>query len=164
MKHTLSLIGLLVLGILLLFNPDTGLITAVAGDATVALSAAAEPSTTTGQSLPAAVPTTAGEPPPSTSTTILGPTNGSVLGASIPTEFGPFQVEIIIEDGEMVDVVTIAEPHDRKSQRINDYAIPLYEEAVISTQSADIDAISGATITWGAYTASIQSAIDEAGI
>jgi uncharacterized protein with FMN-binding domain len=164
MKRTLSLIGLLVLGILLLFNPDTGLITAVAGDATVALPAAAEPSTTTGQPLPTVVPTTAGEPPLSTSTTIAGSSNGSVIGASVPTEFGPFQVEIIIENGEMVDIITIAEPHDRKSRQINDYVIPLYEEDVISTQSADIDAISGATVTWGAYTASVRSAMDEAGI
>ncbi|MEA3511626.1 MAG: FMN-binding protein, partial [Actinomycetota bacterium] len=85
-------------------------------------------------------------------------------GASVPTEFGEFQVEIVIEGGVMVDVITLSEPGDRKSRQINDYVIPLYEEDVISTQNADIDAISGATVTWGAYTASIQSAMDEAGI
>jgi uncharacterized protein with FMN-binding domain len=95
---------------------------------------------------------------------VAAPTTSSVLGASVPTEFGPIQVEIVIEDGQMVEVVTVAEPEDRKSQRINDQVMPLYEEAVISTQSADIDAISGATVTWGAYTASVQSAMDEAGI
>ncbi len=175
MKRTLSLIGLLVLGILLLFNPDTGLITAVAGDVTVALPAPAEPTTTAGQTPPAVASTTTGEPPttstPTTetlestpSTTVVTPTDGSVLGASVPTEFGEFQVEIIIEGGEMVDITTVSQPNDRKSQRINDYALPLYEEDVISTQSADIDAISGATVTWGAYTASVQSAMDVAGI
>lgn len=184
MKRTLSLIGLLVLGILLLFNPDTGLITAVAGDMTVALPAPVEPSTTTGEPLPTVASTTAGEPPPAvsptsdapestttraadpstTSATIVVPTDGSVIGASVPTEFGEFQVEIIIEDGVMVDVITLSEPGDRKSRQINDYVLPLYEENVISTQSADIDAISGATVTWGAYTASVRSAMDEAGI
>ncbi len=164
MKRTLSLIGLLILGILLLFNPDTGLVTAVGSDVALAQSTLPAPSTTTGQPLPTVASSTPGEPPPTTSTTTGASTNFTVLGASVPTEFGPFQVEIIIEGGEMVDIVTIAEPNDRKSQRINDYVIPLYEEAVISTQSADIDAISGATVTWGAYTASIQSAMDEAGI
>ena len=184
MKRTLSLIGLLVLGILLLFNPDTGLITAVAGDMTVTLPAPVEPETTTGQAHRTVTSTTSGEPPTTvdptpdnpqsttstttdtstTSTTVVAPVDGSVLGASVPTEFGEFQVEIVIEDGEMVDIITISEPHDRKSQQINDYVIPLYEEDVISNQSADIDAFSGATVTWGAYTASARSAMDEAGI
>jgi len=169
MKRTLSLIGLLVLGILLLFNPDTGLITAVGADVTVALPAPIEPEATSGQSHRTDTSTTTGEPPPdssesTTSTSAVGPTDGSVLGASVPTEFGEFQVEIIIEDGAMVDIITLSEPGDRKSRQINDYVLPLYEEDVISTQSADIDAISGATVTWGAYTASVRSAMDEAGI
>ena len=184
MKRTLSLIGLLVLGILLLFNPDTGLITAVAGDMTVTLPAPAEPASATAQSHGTHASTTTGEPPPgseptegtaepttttsvdpsTTSTTTVVPTDVSVTGASVSTEFGEFQVEIIIESGVMVDVVTLSEPGDRKSRRINDYVLPLYEEDVISTQSADIDAISGATVTWGAYTASVRSAMDEAGI
>jgi hypothetical protein len=128
-------------------------------------------------------PTTTGEPPPSdtpdsdstsltTSTpgsssppsTSESPTTFSVLGSEVPSEFGVFQVEIVVTDGEMVDIVTISEPHDRKSRRINDEVIPLYEEAVISSQSADIDAISGATVTWGAYTASVRSAMEEAGL
>jgi len=169
MKRTLSLIGLLVLGILLLFNPDTGLITAVGADVTVALPAPVEPEATTGQSHRTDTSTTTGEPPPespesTTSTTVVVTTDGSVLGASVPTEFGEFQVEVIVEDGAMVDIITISEPGDRKSRQINDYVLPLYEEDVISTQSADIDAISGATVTWGAYTASVRSAMDEAGI
>lgn len=184
MKRTLSLIGLLVLGILLLFNPDAGLITAVAGDMTVTLPAPVEPENATSRSHRTHASTTTGEPPPTTdpteetpesttttsvdpsttSTTTVVPTDGSVLGASVPTEFGEFQVEIIIEGGVIVDVVTLSEPGDRKSRQINDYVLPLYEEDVISTQSADIDAISGATVTWGAYTASVRSAMDEAGI
>ncbi|MEA2023079.1 MAG: FMN-binding protein [Actinomycetota bacterium] len=172
MKRTLSLIGLLVIGLLLLFNPDTGLVTAVTSDMALAQATPLAPSTTTGEPPPTVAPTTevhrsttsTSAAPSSTSTTITTPVNGSALGASVPTEFGPFQVEVIIEDGEMVDIVTIAEPTDRKSQRINNQVIPLYEEAVISTQSADIDAITGATVTWSAYTASIRSAMDEAGI
>ncbi len=184
MKRTLSLIGLLVLGILLLFNPDTGLITAVGADVTVALPAPVEPEVATGQSHRTDTSTTTGEPPPTTdptggtsesttttsvdpsttSTTTVVVSDGSVIGASVPTEFGEFQVKIIIEGGVMVDVITLSEPGDRKSRQINDYVLPLYEEDVISTQSADIDAISGATVTWGAYTASVRSAMDEAGI
>ncbi|MCL1587165.1 MAG: FMN-binding protein [Actinomycetia bacterium] len=169
MKRTLSLIGLLVLGVMLLFNPDTGVVASVPPATVVA---EAMPSTTTGEPPPTdpsgtesmqSTTSTTTEPPSSTSTT-PAPATYSVLGDGVPSEFGIFQVEIVIESGEMVDIVTISEPSDRKSRRINDDVIPLYEEAAISTQSADIDVISGATVTWGAYTASIQSAMDEAGL
>ena len=169
MKRTLSLLGLLVLGVMLLFNPSTGLVASVAPGTVVA---EAMPSTTTGEPPPtdtsglesgtATTSTTVGAV--SSTTSIAPSTAYSVLGAGVPSEFGVFQVEIVIENGEMVDIITISEPEDRKSRRINEQVIPLYEEAVISTQSADIDALSGATVTWGAYTASIRSAMDEAGL
>lgn len=167
MKRTLSLIGLLVLGVMLLFNPDTGLVSSIPPATAIA---EAMPSTATGEPPPTdasgtesmqSTTSTTTEPPSSTSS-IAAPATYSVLGDGIPSEFGIFQVEIIIEDGEMVDIITVSEPTDRKSIRINDQVIPLYEEAAISTQSADIDAISGATVTWGAYTASLRSAMDEA--
>jgi uncharacterized protein with FMN-binding domain len=162
MQRNLNLIGLLIVGVLLLFNPDTGLVTAVASDVAVAQPVTAEAPTTTGAPPSPEVPT-AGSPPTTTTTTIPTATY-TVFGDSIPSEFGLFQVEIVIESGVMVDVVTVSEPTDRKSKRINTDAIPVYEEAAISTQSADFDAISGATITWGAYTGSLQSALDEAGL
>jgi uncharacterized protein with FMN-binding domain len=161
MKRTLALVGLLFLGMLLLFNPDTGLVSGVTNDVALAQTAPATQTTTTGAPPRTTTPATVA---PSTSVTVTEPANYSVLGASIPTEFGPLQVELVIEDGKMTDIVTVAEPTDRKSARINGYAIPLYEEAAISSQSADIDAISGATVTWRAYTASIQSAMDQAGL
>ena len=166
MKRTLSLIGLLVLGTMLLFNPDSGVVANVVPSA---LTTEAMPSTTTGEPPPTdtsgieSTPSTTVRPPSPTSS-VAAPSTYSVLGAGVPSEFGVFQVEIVVEDGEMVDLITISEPNDRKSRRINDDVIPLYEEAVISTQSADIDVISGATVTWGAYTASIRSAMDEAGL
>ena len=169
MKRTLSLLGLLVLGAMLLFNPNAGLVASVAPTTVVA---EAMPSTKTGEPPPTDASglgsahttpsTTVDSPSPTSSDT--APATYSVIGSGIPSEFGVFQVEIVIEDGEMVDIITVSEPGDRKSRRINDEVIPLYEEAAISTQSADIDAISGATVTWGAYTASIRSAMDEAGL
>jgi len=169
MKRTLSLLGLLVLGAMLLFNPNTGL---VAGVAPTTVVAEAMPSTTTGEPPPAdasgtesmQLTTSTTTEPPSSTSSIAVPATYSVLGDGIPSEFGIFQVEVVIESGEMVDIITISEPGDRKSRRINDEVIPLYEEAAISTQSADIDAISGATVTWGAYTASLRSAMDDAGL
>ena len=51
---------------------------------------------------------------------------------------------------------------DRHDQMINSRAVPAYNEEAVQAQSADIDVVSGATVTWEGYTQSLQSAIDAA--
>jgi uncharacterized protein with FMN-binding domain len=80
------------------------------------------------------------------------------------SRFGSFQVAVTIEAGVIVNVDLIQAPGDRRSLSINQQAVPMYEEAVLQIQGADIDVISGATVTWRGYTASLQAALDEAGI
>ena len=56
-------------------------------------------------------------------------------------------------------------PYDNpKDQEINDYAIPVLVKEAIDAQSADIDMISGATVTSVGYQSSLQSALDEVGL
>jgi uncharacterized protein with FMN-binding domain len=166
MKKTLSLLGLFFVGLALLANPNTGILAAVEDTPTAAT---AEATTTV-----------SGDPPPeaaednlpgSTTTTVEEPTTTEIVvqtapytavGSVEPSRFGNFQVEAVFEDGVLVDVVTLQLPTDRKSTSINDYAVPRYEEAVLDAQSADVDIISGATVTWTGYTDSLQSALDEA--
>jgi uncharacterized protein with FMN-binding domain len=154
MKRTVALIGLLVVGLLLLFDPDTGIVTATA-DQTTRTSVETPTSSTTSTST-------------TTSTTEAAPTTSegsfTVLGEPITSPFGAFRVQVVVEDGLLVDIVTVDEPQDRRSQRINDYAIPIYEEEAISAQSSDFDVISGATVTWEAWGASLESALFEAGV
>jgi uncharacterized protein with FMN-binding domain len=88
----------------------------------------------------------------------------TVTGPAVETEWGFFQVEIVVEDGVLVSVAAVQEPGDRRSRRINAQALPVYEELAIEAQSADIDVISGATVTWQGYTRSLQAALDEAGL
>ncbi|NUR16090.1 MAG: FMN-binding protein, partial [Dermatophilaceae bacterium] len=40
----------------------------------------------------------------------------------------------------------------------------VYNDEAVQAQSADIDVVSGATVTWEGYTRSLQSAIDRANI
>ena len=174
MKKTLSLLGWLALGITLLLNPTTGLVTAS--------EAAAELIQTESiQGEPAAI-TTEGPPPPDSTTAVPAPqiamsSDGSTMtdpvatsasaattGAVADSKFGPFQVEIIVEDGILIDVLVLQEPGDGRSASINRTALPVYEELALETQGTDFDALSGATITWEAYTTSLQSALDAAGI
>ena len=40
--------------------------------------------------------------------------------------------------------------------------MPVYNGEVVEVQSAQIDVMSGATVTWEGYTQSLQSALDQA--
>jgi uncharacterized protein with FMN-binding domain len=51
-----------------------------------------------------------------------------------------------------------------RDREINDYALPVLKQATLSAQSANIDMISGATVTSEGYAQSLQSAIDQAGL
>jgi uncharacterized protein with FMN-binding domain len=53
---------------------------------------------------------------------------------------------------------------DTRSVMIDDSAIPLLRQQVLSVQSANIDGVSGATFTSQAYAQSVQSALDQLGI
>ena len=90
---------------------------------------------------------------------------GTYTGDSVQTRWGPVQVEITVEDGKIVSSDAVVYPQENhRDIEINSYAVPVYNEEAVDAQSADIDAISGATVTWQGYTQSLQSAIDQAGI
>jgi len=72
-------------------------------------------------------------------------------------------VEITVEDGVITSSEAVQYPNrDHHDQRINAYAVPVLNAAAVEAQSADIDAVSGATLTSLAYAQSLQSAIDQA--
>lgn len=182
MKRTLSLLGLFLIGIGLLFNPITGVVgTSESEPLAITSSAPSLPVVTTGEpppepetttttiSGPATTATTepqatSTEPPATTTTTTSSGSSLTVTGPAIETEWGFFQVEVLVEDGVLVSVTAVQEPGDRRSRRINAQAIPVYEELAVEAQSADIDVISGATVTWQGYTGSLQAALDEVGL
>ncbi|HEY3506568.1 MAG TPA: FMN-binding protein [Actinocatenispora sp.] len=49
-----------------------------------------------------------------------------------------------------------------RDAQINAYALPILAQEVVSAQSADIDTVSGATVTSDGYKQSLQAAIDAA--
>jgi len=179
MKRTLSLLGLFFIGIGLLFNPITGVVGTSESEPLAITSSAPvvttgepppEPETTTAATAGPATtattepPTPSTEPPATTTTTTSSGSSLTVTGPAIETEWGVFQVEVLVENGVLVSVTAVQEPGDRRSRRINAQALPVYEELAIEAQSADIDVISGATVTWQGYTGSLQAALDEVGL
>ena len=66
-------------------------------------------------------------------------------------------------EGEIAGVQFLTYPSDRRtSQRINSYAVPMLQNEAVQLQSAQIDIISGATLTSQAFAESLQSALDQA--
>ena len=88
-----------------------------------------------------------------------------VTGRVAYTVWGPVQVRIAVTGGRITSVsVPRAPSGTAENVRVNDYALPILTESTEAAQSADIDMVSGATVTSTGYLQSLQSAIDQAGL
>jgi uncharacterized protein with FMN-binding domain len=94
-------------------------------------------------------------------------TSGSqtVTGSVIQTQWGPVQVQITTGGSQItaVDIVQYPSGNGRDVE-INNNALPVLVDETLAAQSADIDMVSGATVTSDGYIGSLQSALDEAGL
>ncbi|MEV0154657.1 FMN-binding protein [Micromonospora sp. NPDC050686] len=89
--------------------------------------------------------------------------NGTATGSVAQTRWGPVQVRITVSGGKITDVVAVRVPDgNRRDQEINDYAVPVLRQEALAAQSAEIDTVSGATVTSDGYRESLQAAIDAA--
>jgi uncharacterized protein with FMN-binding domain len=89
----------------------------------------------------------------------------TVDGDVAQTVYGPIQVQITVKNGKItaVDVPEYPNSTMRDSQ-INQFALPQLVQETIAADSANIDAVSGASYTSQGYISSLQSAIDKAGL
>jgi uncharacterized protein with FMN-binding domain len=112
-----------------------------------------------GTSTSAASQSTATAPKASTSTT----TSGTYTGSRVNTRWGIVAVQITVKNGKITNSQAIQYPsNNSRDRQINAYALPILNQEATSAQSANIDAISGATVTSNGYRSSLQSAIDQA--
>ena len=105
-----------------------------------------------------------------TASTSVGAAAGACVGKTIDgptvdTRWGPVQVEAVIStSGHICDVDAIQSPDSHgRSVRINDQALPILHTEVMEAQSADINGVSGATVTSRGYQRSLQSILDSVG-
>ncbi|QFQ29972.1 FMN-binding protein [Janibacter melonis] len=113
-------------------------------------------------------PAVAGAVPAAGATTGSAGSSGAgttYTGDVMSTQWGPVQVQITVSGGRVTSADAVQVPTGNpRDEQINGYAVPVYESETVTAQSADIDAVSGATVTWQGYTGSLQSALDEAGL
>jgi uncharacterized protein with FMN-binding domain len=89
----------------------------------------------------------------------------TVSGDTVDTRWGPVQVEITVANGTITKVNVPVYPNNNpKDQEINSYALPTLVQETLDAQGADIDMVSGATVTSDGYLQSLQSALDGAGL
>lgn len=85
-----------------------------------------------------------------------------VTGSAVDTRYGPVQVKLTFSGDAITGVDVIQAPdHGRRDIEISNRALPILAQEVLSSQSADIDSVSGATYTSEGYQQSVQSAIDQ---
>jgi uncharacterized protein with FMN-binding domain len=89
----------------------------------------------------------------------------TVTGPSASTRWGPVQVQLTVTDGTVTAVDVVDYPSGNgKDQQINARALPVLVQETLDAQSAEIDMVSGATVTSEGYLESLQGALDEAGL
>ena len=94
-----------------------------------------------------------------------GGSSGTVTGDAADTRWGPVQVQLTVSGGTITDVQVVEYPDGNgKDQQINARALPVLVQETLDAQSADIDMVSGATVTSEGYLQSLQSALDQAGL
>jgi len=90
---------------------------------------------------------------------------GTYPGSVVQTRFGSVQVQITVQAGKITDVTALQlTDAERKSVQISNRAAPLLRDEVLQAQSADVQTISGATVTSDAYLNSLQAALDAANL
>jgi uncharacterized protein with FMN-binding domain len=86
-------------------------------------------------------------------------------GSVAQTRWGLVQVQITVQGSKITKVTVLQQPNgNHRDEEINSQALPILISDTLSAQSAQIDMVSGATVTSEGYLSSLQAALDEAGI
>ncbi|MFB7330440.1 FMN-binding protein [Streptomyces adustus] len=114
-----------------------------------------EPSGGTSSSTEAAAPAAA----PDSSSASSGGSGKAVAGSTVHTDKGDVQVEVTFEGDRIASVRMLRQPDHPQTAA----AVPTLIAETLQAQSADVDTVSGATITSDGYRESLQAALDAKG-
>ncbi|GGX04995.1 FMN-binding protein [Streptomyces chartreusis] len=82
-----------------------------------------------------------------------------VKGSTVNTDKGPVQVQVTFAGDRITAVKMLQQPNHPQTTA----AVPQLVAETLEAQSADVDTVSGATITSDGYRESLQAAIDAKG-
>ncbi|QIY99044.1 FMN-binding protein [Streptomyces sp. S1D4-11] len=122
--------------------------------------------TTTEVAAPASTPSSSSPSSPSSSSPSSSSSASSsaaasrvVQGSTVNTSKGAVQVEVTFEGDKIGSVRMLQQPNHPQTTA----AVPKLIQETLQAQSADIDSVSGATITSDGYVTSLQAALDAKG-
>jgi uncharacterized protein with FMN-binding domain len=85
----------------------------------------------------------------------------AVTGHVGNTVYGPVQIQLIMRNSKIVKVAVLQQPMNTLHDiQIGAFAFPKLIGETLTTQTAKIDSVSGASYTSAGYIASLQSALD----
>jgi uncharacterized protein with FMN-binding domain len=91
------------------------------------------------------------------------PSQVTVDGGVVDTQYGKVQVRVVVTGGQLADVTALhLTDSSGRSVAISAQAAPILRQEALTARSAQIDLVSGATFTSEAYVQSLQSALDAA--
>ena len=106
----------------------------------------------------ATAPATSAKPAPAAK-----PQTRTVTGSSVRTRYGNVEVQVVFTGTQITDVVPVQLPDSNGvDQQIDQQVVPILIQETLTAQSANIQAVSGATYTSDGYIRSLQSALDKA--
>jgi uncharacterized protein with FMN-binding domain len=109
---------------------------------------------------PTDAPPATAAPSPAPATALGQYRDGQYTGPEVDAFYGLVQVQAQIQQGKITDIQFLEYPNDRRTSiRINNIAMPYLTSEAIQAQSAEVDLISGATLTSEAFVQSLQSAL-----
>jgi uncharacterized protein with FMN-binding domain len=92
-----------------------------------------------------------------------GLADGTYTGPAVDAYYGMVQVQALVQGGKLSSIKVLQYPNDRRtSVAINRQALPMLRDEVIAAQSANVDIISGATLTSEAFINSLSRALKQA--
>jgi uncharacterized protein with FMN-binding domain len=80
-------------------------------------------------------------------------------GPIVQMQWGPVQATIFVKNGKITDSSLGAAPENPRSQFIDTQAAPILHQETLATTDGNINEVSGASDTSGAYIESLQAAI-----
>ena len=93
----------------------------------------------------------------------FGYTDGAYTGPVTDAYYGLIQIQAIVQGGRLVGIKVVQYPSDRRTSiAINRQALPMLRDEVVAAQSANVDIISGATLTSEAFIQSLGGALRQA--
>ncbi len=89
--------------------------------------------------------------------------DGAYTGPAVDAYYGLVQIQAIVRGGRLAGIKVLQYPSDRRtSVAINRQALPMLRDEAVAAQSANVDIVSGATLTSKAFIRSLSGALKQA--